>query len=356
MGLLLSHCFAVGPCLGATGSDDTVAAAATIAQEGDEKVGDENKANPDKAATDKDQVAPEGIADGKQAEPKPVGKLGIRKGTGRPADRPAVVNHAVQVQEVVVIPHDEIPVAEPVGDDLAALELMRKQIEPQWRSVLHAEIYLVHLVCQTNRQERQQLIAAMEPEFTKAVTAAARQAIGPSDPVQLHRLQLRRAGGFESPQPQRLPQEVIRESLIRLAAVAMDEERVDRLREEYKHSVEAERRAAISNVIAQLDAFLGLSAQQQEKLVEILLSSWRDDWRSVPAQVHPQYPSEMQVPAAALKVLSADQAKQWASLPKIHFEHHFPQPLNIDRPEAADRWKAELERLDEIEQAGGQTQ
>ncbi len=328
------------------------------AQPADEQPAKEQPAQeqPAKEQPAKETPAEAEPAEAEAAEPQPVGKLQIRKGTGRPPGLPAIARPAtaVEVGEIVGLVPDVI--VEKVDEQELEKEIAehRQRLLAQLRPLLHRELYFVHLVCDTTAQERKQLLAVGESELTKLATSAAKREVPRVPQV---------AAGFvadgmimdmpaAAPAPEAEANKKIQDSLLQAAAKELGEQRTDLLRNELKQRTDAQRRGTVNSLIAQLDAFLVLSSQQQEELGQRLLAGWREDWKSITQNIDSRYLPEMHLPPAAVMVLSEDQRKRFNAIPRVSFHIH-EQPGVADPAAKPDRWKVALDQLDRAERSSG---
>ncbi len=294
--------------------------------------------------------------DAKEAKPKgppPTGKLNIRKGTGRPKGAPAVVRD-VEVQAAVAAP-DVAAGLQRMGVEERTKEMQHEMIQ-KLRPVLHEEVYFVHLVCDTTRAERRELLAAAEPELEKAASAAARQSLVAGMPQGARAIQVRQGNRVvmrrdgRSTKGEVEPVTMLRESLLQLAAEHLGDQRASRLREEMKLRVESQRRDTIANMIAHLDFLLVLDREQEEELDKLLISAWREEWRSIPQQLPRHYFPAMQLPKEVQSIFTIGQRKRWSSVRKIRIGNQRNALAMEANPAAeADRWKKALDNLDHDE-------
>jgi len=319
-------------------------------------------ATDDQPAKEKEPAVAADAAEAKPDEPQPVGKLQIRKGTGRPPGMPANAGRAravaapVEVGEIVGLMPDAVPKQADEQELEREIEEHRQRILTQLRPLLHRELYFVHLVCDTTAEERQQLLTVGESELMKLATAAAQRA-GQQVPAVANDF-LAAGMIMDMPAAPAAPEaeanKKLQTSLLQTAETTLGEQRAARLRTELEERTAAQRRGPVDHIISQLDAFLVLSAQQQVELRDTLLASWREEWKTVSQVVDARYFPNVQLPPAALSTLSNDQRNRFSAIPKVSFQVH-QHPVEVDPAEGKpDRWKEALEQLDRAEQTRGE--
>lgn len=296
------------------------------------------------------------------AEPQPIGKLQIRKGTGRPPGQrvnaiavPALAPPVAGIDFMEARPDLVVPQVDPQELEKRVDEY-RQRILTQFRPLLHRELYFVHLVCDTTAAERKQLLEASEAELTKVADTAAKFAVQ-QDPEMAN--DLFAEGGFEGGmmvigQPVRQAaseweaNRAILDALREAAGNVLGDERAAKLRTEWKARTTAQRQGPVDRIVAQLDAFLVLSPQQQTDLREKLLEAWREEWSTLTQNIDARYLPDIQLPPRALLLLSHDQRRRYNSVPRANFAEFHGAVVDAAKP---DPWKIALDQLDQAQGA-----
>ena len=311
----------------------------------------------DKAAAEKPAAQEESkpVAEAQPKGPPPTGKLGIRKGTGRPGGAGARAQ-VVEVGPVVPVP-DFAEGLQRMAEEERAKE-MQKEVLEQLRSAMYEELYFVHLVCKPDRNKRHRLLAAVEPELEEMAVRVARQMATAGNHAGQARVVVRNGavirdngravgGALVGAEPRAM----LRTALMRHVAEQLGEEPEERLRREIKGRVDSQRQDTIAKLITHLDDLMVLDQQQEEQIAEAMLAEWREDWRTVPRQMPAViYFPQFYLPKAAQQLLTADQRTRWSRAQKAQFgnQHDVP-PLGLPVEQGINRWKRAWEQLDHTE-------
>lgn len=337
-------------------AEDAVEANVTLEAGADTAAADDPPA--DEQKEEQEPAVAADAADAKPDEPKPVGKLQIRKGMGRPPGMRGG-DEAMVAEAIVEIGGGIIPdtVLEPIPQEelQKQVEEHRQRMLTQLRPLLHRELYFVHLVCDTTAEERQQLLTVGESELMKLATAAAQRA-GQQVPEIANNF-LAAGVMMEMPATPATPETEantrFQTSLLSAAEKTLGEQRAARLRKEFEERTAAQRRGPVDAIVTQLDAFLVLSPQQQQELRAKLLAGWREEWKTIPQSVDGRYFPDVPLPPIALTLLSDEQRRRFGAIPRARF-HVQEQPVGGDAGGRPDRWKEALEQLDLAQQERGE--
>ena len=282
-----------------------------------------------KAERATDAAKPEEDAD----QPPPTGKLGIRKGAGRPANAPPIFNRNAPrrvVRENAAVPAAGLMPANLA--DAAAQGLQQKAIEERIRAKrqelretleqwMAGELYFVHLVCETSAEEREALIEALRDELDQAATLlaldAARREVQPNQVRVVARQGAFQAAVADDANDDSNPITTLRRALVREATERLGEPRGNRLREEMRRRIDSQRRDTVALVIGHLDRLLILEADQQRRIERLMLDHWREEWRTIPHQIPANYFPELGLPASVMEVLTPSQQAQLADSNRI---------------------------------------
>lgn len=266
-------------------------------------------------------------------QPPPTGKLGIRKGTGRPANAPPIFNRNAPrraVRDVAVGPEGalmpaNVAAAAAKGLQEKAFQERAREKQRELRETLDqwmvGELYFVHLVCETSAEEREALREALRDELEQAATLLARDAARRE--VQPNQVRVvARQGAFQAAAPDDADDDsdaitTLRRALVREATGRLGEPRGNRLREEMRRRIESQRRDTVSLVIGHLDQLLILDVDQQRRIERLMIDQWREEWRTIPHQIPANYFPELGLPASVMEVLTPSQLAQLADTNKI---------------------------------------
>lgn len=309
------------------------------------------------AATDQPGKEQEQAEEAKPDEPQPVGKLKIRKGIGRP---PGLRDNAIAVPGdrmiggmIEMMPDQALNQAAVANQEeiKKRIEEHQQRIVKQLLPLLHRELYFVHLVCDTTAEERKQLLAIGESELTRLAATAAQRV---EQPVP----ELVPAGiAFEMPVVPMPPEtEVVRrlqDKLLQAVAKNLGEQRATRLRTEFESRVTVQRQVPVDRIVAQLDALLALSPQQQQEIRERMLAGFREEWITLSPHFDARYFPDVQLPPGVLMALNNAQRKRFSTLPRVSFQHVNELPVQINPGEKPDCWNEALKQLDLAEQTRG---
>jgi hypothetical protein len=186
---------------------------------------------------------------------------------------------------------------------------------------LWAELDFIRQVCPLTPEQRPKIKAAGE----EGLKQAARH-IG----LPQQRVISNRASGT-----QMAAARTIRAALSKALEEALPQEEFEKYSEEALHRTNHRKQAAILNVVARLDALLCFSAEQREKLVDTLSTSWQDEWEQwlmlhqYGGQYFPQIPEQHVLPH-----LNDEPKSVWRGVQKISVNAW----SSVGRPRANDGW------------------
>jgi hypothetical protein len=195
----------------------------------------------------------------------------------------------------------EEPVIQPVVEADAEVQ----QYAPQLKQVLKTELHFVRAVCQPAPDDFKKIEAAGDAAFKDVLK-------------RLGELQkkMRQLGQPGDATPANDPRQFIADSLLKAVRETLPAEQAERYNTELTKRREARKRAAVLNMVAHLDRWLALTAEQRTQLVDTLHKEWKDAWVS---QLEVFMYGEEFVPlppeAVVLPVLNARQREIWKSAP-----------------------------------------
>jgi hypothetical protein len=140
------------------------------------------------------------------------------------------------------------------------------QFSQQLRPILRAEYHLAVSICKASKEQQLEIARDGEKALKDTATKFAE--------LQQNRRVVFAGGGNSSPNPRKLIQEAISQSVKKRVPGAD----FDRYQKEIDARNENRKLVTIRNLVAKLDQDLIFSEEQTDKLVESLTSHWSDDW------------------------------------------------------------------------------
>jgi hypothetical protein len=172
----------------------------------------------------------------------------------------------------------------------------------QFRPIVTTELRLVDGVCQPTQAQRQILEAAARESLELAVKEYA------DVEIEMQRTLYRSRSRPKWPDPRQR----VRDSLAKAAESALPAESSRRIQEDGAKRIAARKRATILYVVAKLDKALVLSAEQREKLEQIVAANWKDDWgRALEVLRYGDYYMPVLPEEPVLEILSEIQQQIW---------------------------------------------
>ncbi len=194
---------------------------------------------------------------------------------------------------------------EPVDPALQALE---QQYLPRFKPLLKTELSFLRRVCQPDQEQLRQVVSDAQsrlPVVVRRYAAAQNQ------------FRQGRARNTSSAPPQ--PRNLIQQELTAIVKARLRPEQAARYEEERALQAASRKRAVVLNLVARLDEDLTLSAQQRDKLVELLTANYQDGWEqtlrflvhNIDLDFNPQIPANVVLP-----VLNETQKTLWQQVPR----------------------------------------
>lgn len=197
----------------------------------------------------------------------------------------------------------------------AAVQANEAEVDPmvaqwlqQFRPLLRGELIFIRQVCD------------LPPEVRPKVKAAGEEALLSAAKTFAKFQNNRRGAGTNPPQIRKL----IHEGLTRQLQEVLSAEQMAKYNAEVAARTEQHKRTVILSVVSRLDGTLFLTAQQREKITDILSSKWEDKWESwlglnqYGDMYFPQIPD-----ACLLPCLNEEQKDAWRGLQKIDASYYF---------------------------------
>jgi hypothetical protein len=157
------------------------------------------------------------------------------------------------------------PAAGPVDFDQAEGDAQQKEFTRRFKAALRAELNFVEKVCAPTDEQMAEIRQVLEKYQTDIVKKYF-------DPKRAARGQRQAVGNWQD------PRRLIRESLNRTLKTTLDADRWARFESELVQRKTDQTRAAVHNVVAKIDRDLALSAEQRDKLVDVLTAGWTQAW------------------------------------------------------------------------------
>jgi hypothetical protein len=243
------------------------------------------------------------------------------------APAPAVAKKAVAAPKGVMVKKAQGRIMMPAlpmagfGGPQIDEEALVEQFAQQYRPILQAELHRARTVCKLSDEQRRDIAREAEWVIKDAAQRTAE--------LQQRMMRGRRVGG---PNPD--PSKVIPEGFARIIRDHLTPDQAGRYRAEVESRAAEEKRAAVRDLVAMLDAELILSAEQRDKLTESLSSRWDDAWGRAAGRssLRPGFVPFIPDPLVS-PFLDQTQQAVWRAIPKqqlqgnfaaqVQFNHHF---------------------------------
>jgi hypothetical protein len=194
------------------------------------------------------------------------------------------------------------------------------QFTEQWRPTLNVELNFVRLVCgEIPMEQRKQIKAAGDQALSDVAKALVEQQQQAQQQMQQQpNLLVQWLGMKLQPRPI-VPTTRIRETIAKAVKENVEGAIADRYAVEQAARLGRQKRAAILVVMARLDQFLYLTADQRREISESISAAWRPEWESwlygSSYQSHfvPQFADQH------VACLNDEQKSVWESLQKVDF-------------------------------------
>jgi hypothetical protein len=197
-----------------------------------------------------------------------------------------------------------------------------KQFEAQYgehfRMLYRAELHLMRMACQPTRQQYEKVATAGETDLKAAMETFARicqeQRFGRPMP-DTDRPDLRK---------------VLTDAVGKAVKANLPPDKAERYRKELEQREVARKRFVVLTLVSAMDRKLGLSAEQRDRLTEVLEKNWQQSWnRSQVIQntawYFPSMPDDKILP-----VLTENQKTVWRNVQKIQFSYGF-ELINVQK-------------------------
>lgn len=150
--------------------------------------------------------------------------------------------------------------------DPSVLQLA-KQYLPRFRQqILKPELAFVRRACQPDDDQLRDVAAAAEERLAGVVRKYA---------VAQNRM---RHGGIRASSPRPEPRKLVQQDVAAVVEARLRPDQVERYRRECELRAARRKRAVVLNLVAWLDQELLLSAEQRDKLVELLTQNYQESW------------------------------------------------------------------------------
>jgi hypothetical protein len=182
----------------------------------------------------------------------------------------------------------------------AQLQAWEQAYGPQFRQMLRTELHFVRLVTEPTRQQYEKIAADCEPAIKDAIRTL------------LVAANTGNVGGQSDP---RAP---IAAAVARSVRTTLPPEQAARYDKELEIRTAARKRAVVLNLVAMVDKRLQLTAEQREKLGEILTDNWTESWNQTQmlmmgGQYFPTLPD-----AKVIAILTDAQRDIWRSIQRTN--------------------------------------
>jgi hypothetical protein len=224
-------------------------------------------------------------------------KKGDKKSAVKPAPRPAPPQPALPL--VPAKPAAAVPLNAQRGlVNEAQMQAWEQAYGQQFRQMLRTELHFMRLVTEPTKQQYEKIAADTEPAVKEAIRSL------------LVAANTGNAGG------QADPRGPIAAVVARSVRDTLSPEQAAKYDKELEERTAARKRAVVLNLVAIMDKHLTLSAEQRDKISEVLTNNWTDSWNQpqmllMSGQYVPTLPDTKINP-----ILSDGQKLIWRYIPK----------------------------------------
>jgi hypothetical protein len=201
----------------------------------------------------------------------PPRPLGVMKQKAEPKTQAtkAVTGTTTTTTTTTAIRPALAPAAMMAADDnmKAMVQQMAQQWSSQFRPFLRVEYQFLRTVCEPTKEQRRPIARAGEEALRDGATKFAEW--------QLNRNGMIRIGGSAAGPDVR---KIVQEGLAASAKAHLSPEQQERYRREVEARAAEQKRLGVLNLVARLDQFLVLSAEQRDRISASLSSHWDDSW------------------------------------------------------------------------------
>ncbi len=279
--------FALLPYLAVPAADSMPAqdAPRKVVEKPEQKAADKKPASPDKAA----QPA------------KSISIVVVPAKAAKPAEKKAAA------------PAKKAPPApeKPADQNEAFAQQFEGQFGKQFQHLYRTELHLLRVVCKLTKPQYQKVAAEGEPALK-----ATKQKF-------LDTWRNQQQGKWDrSGKGQADPRETLSAELEKALQKTLTPEQAAAYKKERDLRTAAQRRAVVKTLIVMMDRHLVLSAEQRDKLHEILDKNWNDSWYTYVVRFGGYYFPAMP-DAKILPILNEDQKAIWNGIPKANIFYGF---------------------------------
>jgi hypothetical protein len=203
------------------------------------------------------------------------------------------------------------------------LQQFEQQYGRRFQQVYRSELHLMRIACKPTHEQFDRISAGGEPELRAVIKKCAE--------IWCEQRQL---GVREESQYPELSK-AIAAAVVKAAKAVLPVEQVTLYQKELDRRDAARRRVVLSNLVTAVDQKLVLSAEQRDRLREILDNNWRSSWNRTQvlmsyAEYIPPLPDDKILP-----ILSEAQKVAWRGLPKSNAYWGFELDL-VESVESSD--------------------
>jgi len=186
----------------------------------------------------------------------------------------------------------------------AMVQQVEQQYAARFRQLYRSEMHFMRIVCQPTRQQYEKILAAGDPEVKASIKKFALMTAE------------QRQGRFRADAPQPDSRKLIARAITNLVKVHLSSEQAARYEKELDERDVARRRVVLLNLLSGIDKKVVLTAEQRDKLQEILDKNWHDSWNQTQllmqgGQFFPVMPDDKILP-----VLTDTQKNVWRKVQK----------------------------------------
>ncbi len=249
----------------------------------------------------------------KAAQPaKSVSIVVVPAKAAKPAEKKAAAA-AQAAEKKAAAAAKEAPPAPKKPDDPneAFAQQFEGQFGKQFQHLYRTELHLLRVVCKLTKPQYQKVAAEGEPALK-----ATKQKF-------LDTWRNQQQGKWDrSGKGQADPRETLSAELEKALQKTLTPEQAAAYKKERSLRTAAQRRAVVKTLIVMMDRHLVLSAEQRDKLHEILDKNWNDSWYTYVVRFGGYYFPAMP-DAKILPILNEDQKAIWNGIPKANIFYGF---------------------------------
>jgi hypothetical protein len=191
---------------------------------------------------------------------------------------------------------------QPQGND-AMIKQFEQQYGPRFHQLYKSELHLMRLVCQPTRQQFEKIAAACAADTKTQIHNYAKAVMD------------QRMGRFQANKPQADARKQVTSAIAQKMKETLSADQVARYAKELEERQAAERRVLILSLVCNIDRQLDLTADQREKLLDVLDKNYSKSWNRVQLMMANQYFPTMP-DDKILPVLTETQKGVWRKIAK----------------------------------------